>query len=975
MKQEKDRNLPAFRVLAMLALAALAVLFTHTTARAQSPTPTPLWIPTGTNISPINTGNVGIGTTAPSFKLEVSGSASRNTAGLSGDGDSVGYVGLRFGALTTTNIGNNKTSAFVLSMRKDTWYGGDGSGPSFVIETTTKGGGFAAPFLITPTNDIILNSGRGAGGPAGYVPPYGNVGIGTHTPGFKLDVAGSVNASGGFCIAGVCKTSWPQVSGGWTASGSNVYFNTGSVGFGTTTPAFMLDSMGAIRGIGETNVNITNQSLFTGGGQQHYFDSSPPFAPLGRGASDVANGATTGPGANPGGIFIGGFGGTSAGAAGVYAQGGDTHTESYNRAWGGVGLFAQGGQNGPHTGGPYGWAYSRYAAAAFFNGYVQMGSNDGRASGLAIGFDGFNGYGAKLPPSGGMIVSGTVGVGTSTPAYKLDVQGGQLNASGGLCIAGDCRVSWAQVTGGTAATQWSNGTNGVISYSGGNVGVGTAAPGARLDVGAGAPARGGYTDLVIGAGGNNPQIEFYGATKSSAIAHDEALGGLLFHTNGPNFAVNFFVGNNGNVGVGTTAPAVKLHVAGGERVDGTAGRIYLGTGAVQGARGLEIVEENATTFSIRHHDPMVAWQNIAINPYGGNVGIGTPTPRGKLEVAGGPLFLGDMGNASWGNMIVRGRVISSNNNIHLSPPGGTGVYINSDYREAGGSAGPVTLNVSGNITGAGFCIGTDCKTSWSQVGGGSSQWTPSGSNISYNDGAVGIGTGTAAPAELLEVKGSGEVKARVTGTTSAGIQFRETTGANTWSEWQQFLDRFRLNTNDGTTTHPDVISVLPNGNVGIGKAVPTEVLDVVGNIKATGSVSATYQDVAEWVPSTQRLAAGTVVVLDGARTNHVSASASAYDTKVAGVVSEQPGIILGVGGEGKVKVATTGRVRVRVDASRGAIKVGDLLVTSEVEGVAMKSVEVDLGGVKIHRPGTIIGKALEPLEKGPGEILVLLSLQ
>ncbi len=105
------------------------------------------------------------------------------------------------------------------------------------------------------------------------------------------------------------------------------------------------------------------------------------------------------------------------------------------------------------------------------------------------------------------------------------------------------------------------------------------------------------------------------------------------------------------------------------------------------------------------------------------------------------------------------------------------------------------------------------------------------------------------------------------------------------------------------------------------------------------------------------------------------ASASAYDTKVAGVVSAQPGIMLGERGEGKVLVATTGRVKVKVDATRAPIRVGDLLVTSEIEGVAMKSVPVDLGGVPIHRPGTLIGKALEPLEKGVGEILVLLSLQ
>ncbi len=50
-------------------------------------------------------------------------------------------------------------------------------------------------------------------------------------------------------------------------------------------------------------------------------------------------------------------------------------------------------------------------------------------------------------------------------------------------------------------------------------------------------------------------------------------------------------------------------------------------------------------------------------------------------------------------------------------------------------------------------------------------------------------------------------------------------------------------------------------------------------------------------------------------------------------------------------------------------------MTSDVAGSAMKSQPLELGGVPIHRPGTIIGKALEPLESGTGEILVLLSLQ
>jgi hypothetical protein len=73
-------------------------------------------------------------------------------------------------------------------------------------------------------------------------------------------------------------------------------------------------------------------------------------------------------------------------------------------------------------------------------------------------------------------------------------------------------------------------------------------------------------------------------------------------------------------------------------------------------------------------------------------------------------------------------------------------------------------------------------------------------------------------------------------------------------------------------------------------------------------------------------------------------------------------------------IATTGRVRVKVDAGR-PIRVGDLLVSSDKPGMAMKSEPIDVGGVRIHRPGTIIGKALEPLASGQGEILVLLSLQ
>lgn len=143
-----------------------------------------------------------------------------------------------------------------------------------------------------------------------------------------------------------------------------------------------------------------------------------------------------------------------------------------------------------------------------------------------------------------------------------------------------------------------------------------------------------------------------------------------------------------------------------------------------------------------------------------------------------------------------------------------------------------------------------------------------------------------------------------------------------------------------------------------------------------GIIHAQFQDIAEWVPTPTPLPPGTVVILDPDHVNQVIPSKTAYDTTVAGVVSTQPGIVLGLGAETKVRVATMGRVRVNVDASRGPIRIGDLLVTSNTPGTAMKSEALEHGnGVKDHRVGTIVGKALEPLQSGTGQILALLTLQ
>lgn len=456
---------------------------------------------------------------------------------------------------------------------------------------------------------------------------------------------------------------------------------------------------------------------------------------------------------------------------------------------------------------------------------------------------------------------GYVGIGTAGPGFKFDVQGGQINSSGGLCIAGDCKTAWSQV-GGSGSSQWTNTTTGSNIYF-----------------------------------------------------------------------------NPGNVGIGTDSPLTKLHVAGGTRVDGASGKVYLGTSAVAGSRGLEFIEENATTFSIRHHDPSVAWRNIVINPHGGSVGIGLISPLYSLDVNGGvngfrakaaTVSSGDtiaaFENSSGVQAIVRGNgnvgigTTNPASNLQIGAQTGSSsanparLSLGGSYSNAAGTNFKLRLyddGVAGNTYGLGVSAGSmdfgvSPTAGYNWYSGGAHKMTLSA------DGNLGIGTGATAPTAKLQVQGN----INVTGTG-------------------------------------------PNA----------------GNINISGTINAKYQDVAEWVESSQALGAGTVVVLDHTRSNQVVASSKAYDTRVAGVISVQPGIALGESGAGKVLVATTGRVKIKVDASAGPIQIGDLLVTSDKEGVAKKSEPISLGGVQIHRPGTLIGKALEPLAKGTGEILVLLSLQ
>ena len=264
------------------------------------------------------------------------------------------------------------------------------------------------------------------------------------------------------------------------------------------------------------------------------------------------------------------------------------------------------------------------------------------------------------------------------------------------------------------------------------------------------------------------------------------------------------------------------------------------------------------------------------------------------------------------------------------------------------------------------------------------QWSQSGSHTIITSGNVGIGTTNPNHRLVIEDGSGSNLQLSRAGFGSYNVQI---SGGSPDSLLMQFQANsagggysFSTRNSNGTALS-DVMRINRDGNVGIGTDSPTERLHVVGNVKVvgnldvSGNVAAKYQDVAEWVPSVRPLPAGTVVTLDEEISNTVTASLRAYDTKVAGVVSPQPGVVLGEPGPNKVLVATTGRVKVRVTAANGSIRIGDLLVTSDQTGAAMRSISLEVGGASLHRPGTILGKALESLENGEGKILVLLSLQ